>query len=120
MHIPGFQSEGVEVVAVCTRRRQRAEEAAARFGIPAVFTDYDEMLRRPDIDAVSIVAPVPLHHSMSLAAIDADKHVLCEKPFTTDQALAQELWPEGGSARRGGSSRVLSIAPRGLYHLASR
>jgi predicted dehydrogenase len=63
-----------------------------RFGIPEVIMDYDEMLRRPDIDAVSIVTPVPLHHSMSLAALKAGKHVICEKPFTTNASLAHEMW----------------------------
>ena len=92
VHIPGFQSEGVEVVAICTRRRERAEQAAQRFGVPNVFTDYDEMLRMPGLDAVSIVTPVPLHHAMSIAALEAGKHVICEKPFTTDQRLAQEMY----------------------------
>src|SRR5687767_11858617 len=92
VHIPGFQSEGVEVVAVCTRRRERAEEAAARFGIPDVFTDYDEMLAMSGLDAVSIVTPVPMHYEMSLAAFDAGKHVMCEKPFTTHEHLAREMW----------------------------
>jgi predicted dehydrogenase len=82
----------VEVAAVCTRRPESAREAAERFGIPEVIMDYDEMLRRPDIDAVSIVTPVPLHHSMSMAALKAGKHVICEKPFTTNASLAHEMW----------------------------
>lgn len=92
VHIPAFQSEGVEVVAVCTRREERGRAAADRFGIPHVFTDYQEMVRTDLLDAVSVVSPVPLHLPMALAALDAGKHVLCEKPLAMDQAQAMEMW----------------------------
>jgi predicted dehydrogenase len=92
VQIPGFQSEGVEVVAVCARRPERAQEAAERFGIPHVFTDYQEMVQTDLLDAVSVVSPVPLHHPMTMAALDAGKHVLCEKPFALDQGQAREMW----------------------------
>ena len=105
VHIPGLQFEGVDVVAVCTRRRERAEEAAKRFGIANVFTDYDEMLAMDGLDAVSIVSPVPLHHAMTIAALEAGKHVICEKPFTTDAALANEMWQKAQ-----GSGRTAMIA----------
>ena len=91
VQIPGFLSEGVEVVAVCTRREERAREAADKFGIPHVFTNYDQMLKSPDLDAVSIVTPVPLHKPFSIAALEAGKHVLCEKPLTVDQQDAEEM-----------------------------
>lgn len=92
VHIPAFQSEGIDVVAICSRRRERVEEAAARFGVDGVFTDLGEMLAMPGLDAVSIVSPVPQHHPMTMAALAAGKHVICEKPFSTDQSLARELW----------------------------
>src|SRR5438477_239603 len=66
VHIPGFQSEGVEVVAVCASHHERAEEVANRFDIPHAFTDYDEMLQLDELDAVSIVTPVTLHYSMTM------------------------------------------------------
>ena len=97
VHIPGLQSEGVEVVAVCARREERAQEAAQRFGIPHVFTDYRDLVRMPGLDAVSIASPVPLHHPMAMAALEAGKHVLCEKPFTTHQAKAREMWQKAKS-----------------------
>jgi len=90
VHIPAFQSEGVEVAAVCSRRPERGQECAKQFDIPNVFADYDEMLRS-DIDAVSIASPVPLHHPMTMAALDAGKHVICEKPFTLNAGLAAEM-----------------------------
>lgn len=91
VHIPGFQSEGLEVVAVCARRRETADEAAERFGIPNVFTDYDAMLKLDGLDAVSIATPEALHAPMTLAALAAGKHVICEKPFATDQASACQV-----------------------------
>ena len=91
VHIPGLQSEGVDVVAVCARRQERAEDAATRFGVPRVYTDYEELLRQPDIDAVAIVTPVALHHEMTLAALRAGKHVLCEKPFALNTVQAREM-----------------------------
>ena len=97
VQIPGFQSEGVEVTAVCARRRERAQEAADRFDIPGVYDDYHEMLRDAPLDAVSVVSPVPLHHPMTMAALGAGKHVLCEKPFALDQVQAKEMWQKAES-----------------------
>ena len=91
VQIPGFQSEGVEVTAVCARRPERAQEAADRFGIPHAFTDYEEMAKSEQVDAVSVVSPVNLHHPMTMAALNAGKHVLCEKPFALEQGQALEM-----------------------------
>src|SRR5204863_3272477 len=87
VHIPAFQSEGIEVAAICSRRPERAQEAADRFGVERTFTDYDDMLGMDGLDAVSIVTPVALHHPMAMAALRAGKHVICEKPFSTDKTL---------------------------------
>jgi predicted dehydrogenase len=92
VHIPTFQSEGLEVIAVCARRQERAEAAARRFGIPHAFSDLGSMLKLDGLDAVSIVTPTNLHYEMSLAALEAGKHVLCEKPLATDAAQAHAMW----------------------------
>src|SRR5262245_58273094 len=92
VHIPGLQSEGVEVIAVCARRQETAGEAAEKYGIPRVFTDYEAMLKLDDLDAVAIASPVSLHAPMTLAALAAGKHVICEKPFAANQAEAREMW----------------------------
>ena len=92
VQVPGFRSEGVEVVAVCARRQERAEKAAVEFGIPGVYADYRQMLKHPGLDAVSIVTPPVQHHEMAMAALEAGKHVLCEKPFAMDQAQAGAMW----------------------------
>lgn len=92
VHIPAFQSEGLEVVAVCARNEARAEAAAKKFNIPHVFSDFQRMLEMSDLDAVSIVTPPALHHEMALAALNAGKHVLCEKPFALNSVQAREMW----------------------------
>lgn len=92
VQIPGFQAENIEVVAVCSRRIERAQEAAQQFGIPHAFSDYQDMLRLEGLDAVSIVTPPALHHSMAIAALEAGKHVLCEKPFALNKNQAWEMY----------------------------
>ncbi|MCR4860067.1 MAG: Gfo/Idh/MocA family oxidoreductase [Bacteroidales bacterium] len=79
---------GYEVVAICARSREKA----ARFGIPAVYTDYAEMLSRPDIDFVYIALPNSLHFGVAKQALLAGRNVLCEKPFTSTVAQAEELF----------------------------
>ncbi|MBI4286878.1 MAG: Gfo/Idh/MocA family oxidoreductase, partial [Chloroflexi bacterium] len=104
VHIPGLQSEGVEVVAVCARREERARETAAKFGIPHVFTDYHKMLEMPGLDAVSIVSPHHLHREMAEAALAAGVHVLCEKPFALNVEEARSM---RDSARRSARTAML-------------
>jgi len=91
-HIPAYQSEGLDVVAVCASHQERAQDAADRFGIPNAFADYHEMLRMDGLDAVTVAGPRPLHHAMTKAVLEAGKHVICEKPFTTTLEDAHELW----------------------------
>ena len=91
VQIPAFQSEELDVVAVCASRDERARETSERFNVPHFFTDYNAMVQMEDLDAVSVVSPPALHHPMVMAALEAGKHVLCEKPFTTDQAKGLEM-----------------------------
>ena len=92
VHIPAYQSEGLDVVAVCTRREETGRAAAERFGVPSVFTDHEAMLGMDGLDAVAVVGPRELHHPMAMAALEAGKHVICEKPFTTELHHARDLW----------------------------
>ncbi len=96
VHIPAFQSEGIEVVAVCSQRRDRAEAAAKDLGIADVYTDYREMLNQTDMDAVSITTPPALHHEMVLQSLASGKHVLCEKPFAMNESEARGMWEVAG------------------------
>ena len=79
---------GYEVVAICGRSREKA----GRFGIPDVYTDYAEMLKRTDIDFVYIALPNTLHYGPARQALLAGHNVLCEKPFTSTVEEAAELF----------------------------
>lgn len=79
----------VDLVAVCDLNRERAEQKAEQYGARKVFTDYKELLADPEIDAVSICTWNDTHAEISIAALDAGKNVLCEKPLskTVEEAL---------------------------------
>lgn len=91
VHVPGFRSEGWDVVAICSRNKDKARKAAVDSGIAGVHTNPLELIRRDDIDAVAIITPPKAHHALSLAALDAGRHVLCEKPFAMDAGQAREM-----------------------------
>jgi len=75
-------SADVEVIAVASRDRDRAEEYARTWEIDRAYGTYDELLRDPDIEAVYIPLPNTMHSEWSIRALEAGKHVLCEKPFS--------------------------------------
>jgi len=72
----------VEIAAIASRTRERAQELAQRFGIPAVAGDYRALLERGDVDAVDLCVPTDLHHEFVIQAARAGKHIICEKPLT--------------------------------------
>ena len=96
---PAAEVDGVEVVAIAARDRRRATDAASKHGIPRVLDDYEAMLADPEIDAVYIPLPNGLHGRWTLAAIDAGKHVLCEKPFTANADEARVVAAAAESSR---------------------
>ena len=73
----------VETVAVCDLNEGKAQAVAKKFGIKEVYTDYNEMLKKSDCDAVSIVTPDFLHADIAIACAKAKKHMLIEKPLAT-------------------------------------
>ena len=80
--VPSFAGvAGADVVAIAGRRREAAEQTAARFGVPFATDDVGRLLERDDVDLVFVTTPPHLHCETVLAALDAGKHVLCEKPF---------------------------------------
>ena len=85
---PARDNAEAEVVAVAARDRGRAAEYARKHGIATVHGSYDELLADPNVDAVYNPLPNALHAPWTLAALKAGKHVLCEKPFTSNAAEA--------------------------------
>ncbi|MEV6931567.1 Gfo/Idh/MocA family oxidoreductase [Dactylosporangium sp. NPDC051485] len=96
---PARSVPGVQVVAVAARDRGKAAAFARRHGIAQVHAGYAELLADPGIDAVYVPLPNGLHARWTLAALEAGKHVLCEKPFTANAAEAETV---AGAARRSG------------------
>lgn len=80
--IPAFLAcEGARVVAIASGHRENAARVAQTFNIPHVAEDWRDLVARDDVDLVSIVTPPATHMEMALAALDAGKAVLCEKPM---------------------------------------
>ena len=83
--------EFAEVVAIAGRNAEAAQHLGAGFFVPTIATDYREILRDPAIDAVHICTPNAQHFAMAKDALEAGKHVLCEKPLATSVAEGEEL-----------------------------
>jgi len=91
-HIPGFQKiEGVETVAVANRSRESGRRVADQFNIAKVYDNWQELLEDDSIDAVCIGTWPYMHRTLTLAALEAGKHVLCEARMATSALEAQEM-----------------------------
>lgn len=101
----------VDVTAVAARERVRAETFATRYGIPRVLDGYEALIADPDVDAVYIPLPNGLHGRWTMAALEAGKHVLCEKPLAANAEEARLL--AAGAERTG---KVLMEAFHYRYH----
>ncbi len=108
---PAQDNPDVLVAAVAARDSSRARSFAAKNGIARVHDSYEALIADPDLDAIYNPLPNGLHGKWTRAAIDAGKHVLCEKPFTANAAEAREI---AGLAAR--SDRVVMEAFHYRYH----
>jgi predicted dehydrogenase len=88
---PARDNPDFEVVAVGARDPQRAKAYAAEHKIPNVAKDYDALLRRDDVDLVYNALPPAAHARWTIAALQAGKHVLCEKPFAMNAAQVRRM-----------------------------
>ena len=82
---------GASVTAVAARDKSRAIAYAEAHGIPAAYGSYEELCSDPNVDIVYIASKTWDHHRDMLTAINAGKHVLCEKPFTDTAQQAREI-----------------------------
>jgi predicted dehydrogenase len=87
-------SPDVDVVAVASRDGRRAEEYAARKGIPTAHDSYEALLADDTVDAVYVPLPNGLHHEWTMQALRAGKHVLCEKPYSRRPREVTEAFDE--------------------------
>src|SRR5207247_7314686 len=97
------------VVSVAARDPERARRFAAKHGIPRVQPSYDALLADPEIDAIYNPLPNSLHAPWTIRALEAGKHVLCEKPFAANAAEAEE---RARAAERAGRARGEAVHRR--------
>ncbi len=100
-HILSFQqSPFAKVVAIAETSEPRGQESLKRFGIPDLHRDYRALLRRKDIDVISIALPNYLHARVAIAALQAGKHVMLDKPMATNARDAARILAAAKRARR--------------------
>ena len=81
VHLPGYRASLVPVAALCDLDEERARALAKEHSIPQVYTDWRAMLAEVQPDIVSVCLPNVFHHELTIAALEAGAHVLCEKPL---------------------------------------
>ncbi|WP_206796833.1 Gfo/Idh/MocA family protein [Amycolatopsis sp. MtRt-6] len=108
---PASAVSTISVTAIAARSAERAQAFASRHSVPRVHPSYEALLADPDIDAVYNPLPNGLHGRWTRAALEAGKHVLCEKPFTANAAEAREI-----AALAASSDRVVMEAFHYRYH----
>jgi predicted dehydrogenase len=91
VHVEALRRLGVEVTGIVGSSPQRVREKARAFPLPEPYESYEAMLADPRVDVVHITSPNHLHHPQAKAALEAGKHVVCEKPLGMDSAQTAEL-----------------------------
>ena len=110
-HIPGFHEvDGVEIVAVANRSRESGRQVADQFNIPTVYDNWQELLEDPTIDAVCIGTWPYMHRTLTLASLEAGKHVLTEARMAASAAEARDML----DASRARPDLVTQIVPSPL------
>jgi len=99
-HIPGYRSAGAEVVALADMSAEARERAAKRYEVPETYASLGDMLAaRRDLDIVSILTPNKFHMPLAIQALEAGKHVFCEKPPALSAADTERM---AAAARKAG------------------
>ena len=99
MHLPSLGShQSARIAAICGRNAGRAAELAQQAGAAHVFVDYRELVVSGEVDAVVVATPDDLHRAVTMAALDAGLHVLCEKPMANSLEDARDMLAKAESA----------------------
>lgn len=92
MYLPALKKHpDAQVTAVCGRDYKRLQEFAARWEIPCIYTDYRQMIHSGAVDAVIVASVTNSHYPITMSALDAGLHVLCDKPLAQNAAQAHEM-----------------------------
>lgn len=111
-HVPGLQKiDGVELTAVVNRSRESSERAAKEFGIPHVCETAEELIARDDIDAAVIGTWPYMHKPLSIAALEAGKHVFCQARMAMNFGEARAMYH---ASEKAGLVAMLCPVPFGL------
>ena len=109
-HVPAVQAlDGLELAAVATQDQESADAARAAFGVSRAYGDAADLIADPDIDIVTVAAPVPAHRALILAALGAGRHVVTEWPVGTTTAQTGEI---AGIAARSGRRTAVNLQAR--------
>ena len=111
-HMPALKKiSQVEMVAFCDIIEERAEKAAKEYGVEgaAVYTDYKQLIARKDIDVVHVLTPNKQHSFITVDALEAGKHVMCEKPMAINSAEAKKMLD---AAKRTGKKLTIGYQSR--------
>ncbi|MBV9470356.1 MAG: Gfo/Idh/MocA family oxidoreductase, partial [Abitibacteriaceae bacterium] len=100
-HIPGYKKlSNVRIVAVADPVEPARQSVAQEFDIAHTYADYQEMLQRDDIQAISVTTPNFMHAEATIAALQAGKHVLCEKPLAMNAKEGEAMVAAARKANR--------------------
>jgi predicted dehydrogenase len=91
VHVPALRAAGFEVHALVGRDAEKTARRAQRLGVPNACTAFDDALALPGVDAVTIATPPDTHAALTIAAVEAGRHVVCEKPFALDGTEARAM-----------------------------
>jgi len=100
-HIPSIKKlPNTQLLALCDRDKAKLNALARKHDIPHIFENYEEMLKMEELDGVVIATPNDLHAPMTIAALKAGKHVLCEKPMALSPKEARDMADAAKHARK--------------------
>src|SRR5215210_5685193 len=101
LHLQGFaEIPRAEVVAIAGLEEERCRDLAKQFDVPRVYRDYQDLVAYPVVEAVTVAVPNILHVPVALAALEAGKHVMVEKPLAPTTAEGQQIIDAARHAER--------------------